>query len=331
MQDSENSTPLIELRALLNFIMLAEHGSISAAAAALGLSQPSVSENVARLERRLQVKLALRGPRGAVLTEAGRMLATQGRELIKNANALAEAVREFGSEPSGRVTVGLPPSLNLFLSVPLAETVHIELPNVRLHVAEASSGDILGWIESQKYDLGCVFEPANPATFEAVAILTEEVFFAAAADDLPAGIDASSQGRISPLVLAQVPLALPSHPHGFRRIVERYAKANNVNLNVILEIDSLPSIVEMVSRASAYSLLPHSALTGSRSSGRLMLTRLEPPLHRTGYLVRKRAKLASNSTLAVQNVILQVSKELIQRHRLSAGGILGLNEAAERE
>ncbi|WP_336812984.1 LysR family transcriptional regulator [Bosea sp. MMO-172] len=320
MQDADHSAPLIELRALLNFIMLAEHGSLSAAASALGLTQPSVSENVARLERKLQVKLATRGPRGAVLTEAGRMLAVRGKELIKHANVLAAAVQEFGAEPSGRVTVGLPPSLNVFLSVPLAETIHAEFPSIRLHIAEASSGDILDWIESEKYDLGCIFEAANPSIFETVPMMTEELFFAAADDNLPAGAQAG-EGRITPEMLAQVPLVLPSHPHGFRRIVERYAKANNIGLNVVLEIDSLPQIVEMVSRASAYSLLPHSALTGARPSGPLALMRLEPPAHRTGYLVRKRTRSASNSTAAVQDVILKIIGELVERHKLSSGDI----------
>ncbi len=319
MQDSDSAPPAIELWALLNFVMLAEHGSLSAAASALGLTQPSVSENVAKLERRLQVQLAMRGPRGAVLTEAGRMLATRGRELIKQANALAEAVREFGVDPSGRVTVGLPPSLNVFLSVPLAETIHTEFPNLRLHIAEASSGHILDWLESEKYDLGCIFEQANPSTFEAVPLMSEEIFFGAAADDLPAGTGGDGPHVVTPQLLSQVPLVLPSHPHGFRRIVERYAKAHNVGLNVVLEIDSLPQIVEMVSRASGYSLFPHSALTGPSPSGQMILMRLEPPLHRTGYLVRKRAKLASNSTVAVQNVILRIIKELMERHRLTAG------------
>lgn len=318
MHNSDNSAPLIDLRALLNFIMLAEHGSISAAATALGLSQPSVSENVARLERKLQVKLALRGPRGATLTEAGRMLATEGKELIGKANALAEAVREFGADPSGRVTVGLPPSLNVLLSVPLAETVRAELPNIRLHVAEASSGHILGWLGSEDYDLGCVFEPANSAVFESIPIFTEELYFAAAHDDLPSGLDASPDRRVSPELLAQLPLVLPSHPHGFRRIVERYARTHGVSLDVVTEIDSLPQIVEMVSRASAYSLLPQSALTGTRPTGQLALLPLQPPCGRTAYLVKKRAKLASNATMAVQRVIVQIIGELTRRHGLSA-------------
>lgn len=317
MQDPDHLPPLIELRALLHFIMLADHGSLSAAATALGLTQPSVSENVARLERRLGVKLASRGPRGAILTEAGRMLATRGKDLIKHAHALAEAVQDFGAEPCGRVTVGLPPSLNAILCVPLAETIHVEFPNLRLHIADASSGNILDGVEGEKYDLGCIFEPANPAVFEAVAILTEALFFVAADDNLPPGTS-TAQDRVTPEILAQAPLVLPSHPHGFRRIVERYAKAHGIELNVVLEIDSLPQIVEMVSRASACSLLPQSALTGIRPSGDLVLMRLDPAVHRTGYLVRKRSRPVSNSIAAVQEVIVRIMGERIS-HPVGSG------------
>lgn len=74
-----DTAPTVDLRQIYYFIALADHGSISAAAEALGMAQPSLSENMAKLERRLNVKLALRAARGVELTEAGRALAARGR------------------------------------------------------------------------------------------------------------------------------------------------------------------------------------------------------------------------------------------------------------
>lgn len=63
--------PEIDIKHVHYFQMLAKHGSISKAAHALGLAQPSLSEHIARLETRLNTKLAIRGPRGITMTSNG--------------------------------------------------------------------------------------------------------------------------------------------------------------------------------------------------------------------------------------------------------------------
>ena len=96
----ERKLPILDLRQLYYFLALAEHGSISAAAAALGLAQPSLSENIAKLEQRLEVKLAIRGGRGVQLTEAGFALAQYGREIVHSAEMVVTRVKASDTLPS---------------------------------------------------------------------------------------------------------------------------------------------------------------------------------------------------------------------------------------
>lgn len=321
MQKSESLLPALDLRQLHYFIALAEHGSISAAAAALGLAQPSVSENITKLEQKLDTQLAIRGPRGVTLTEAGRMLASQGRDLLVASVILAENVRQVGGEIRGPVSIGFPPSLGLLLSVPLAETIYSELPNVRLHVAEALSVHVFELIEAEKLDLGCVFEIPDSAVFETHPIMTEEMFIVAAPDNLPALADADASGMPTVKVeaLRELPLVMPSPSQGVRRLVERYARACGVALNVVIEMDSLPQMIEIVGRASAYTILPHVAVAKVAAAGQLTLIRInEPPLQRTAYLTRKRSRPASTASLAVQAVMMQIVKEMVERYRIRA-------------
>lgn len=318
MQKTDSALPILDLRQLNYFVALAEHGSISAAAAALGLAQPSVSENIAKLEERLNTQLAIRGPRGVTLTEAGRALATRGRDLLLSAAVLADEVRQIGGEARGPVSIGFPPSLSLLLSVPLAETVHSELKNVRLHVAEGMSGNIFEWIESEKLDMGCVYVAPDSAVFETHPIMTEELFVVAASDDLPGEPDETGVVTLRVEALRELPLVMPSLPQGARRVVERYARANGVTLNVVIEMDSLPQIIEIVQRASACSVLPHAAVTGPVEAGMLALVRLDPPLLRTAYLTRKRSRPASAASIAVQGKMMQIVQEMIDRYHLKA-------------
>jgi LysR family nitrogen assimilation transcriptional regulator len=318
MQKTDSALPVLDLRQLHYFVALAEHGSISAAAAALGLAQPSVSENIAKLEQRLNTQLAIRGPRGVTLTEAGRALATQGRDLLLSAAVLADEVRQVGGEVRGPVSIGFPPSLSLMLSVPLAETVHSELPNVRLHVAEGMSGNIFEWVEVEKLDMGCVYVSPDSAVFETHPIMTEELFLVAASDNLPADPDESGTLSVKVEALRNLPLVMPSMPQGARRVVERYARAHGVALNVVIEMDSLPQIIEIVQRASAYTVLPHAAVTGPVEAGQLSLIHVEPSLLRTAYLTRKRSRPASTASLAVQATMMKIIQEIIDRYHLKA-------------
>lgn len=311
--------PIIDLRLLHYFLALANHGSISAAASALGLAQPSVSENITKLEKRLNIQLAIRGPRGITLTEAGLALARQGKELIDAAERLAQEVSAIAGDVRGHVAVGLPPSLSILLSVPLAETVYTELSSVRLHVVGGLSGDILEWVASGRLDLGCVYENPDSAVFESHPILIEELFIVSAPDNLPRICSETGSRSVSAEALSGLPLVMPSAPHGARRFLERFARANRINLNVAIEMDSLPQIIEMVSRASAYTVLPHAAVARAVEAGELALIKINNSrLQRTAYLTRKRSGTASAASLAVRRTMLKIIREMIERFKLEA-------------
>ena len=153
MSHLDRFTSTLSFKQLNYFLALADHGSISAAANALNMAQPSLSENIVKLEKQLGAQLAIRGARGVQLTEAGIDPRRRGREILKNFGEMVEEIRQISGEPRGPVSIGLPPSLSILLSVPLLETVHNEQPLIRLHIAEAMSGDILEWIATDRLDL----------------------------------------------------------------------------------------------------------------------------------------------------------------------------------
>lgn len=313
--------PPIDLRQLGYFIAVAEHGSISAAAAALGLAQPSLSEHLGRLEAKLEVSLIIRGPRGIQLTQAGLALANHGREILRVVDAAIDDVRHLGDDARGPVSIGFPPTLGLLLSVPLAETVQNDLPNVRLRVSEGLSGHIFEWINTDQLDLGCVYEIPDGAQLWVQPLLTEDLFLVTARDNW--GGEIGPNGRaIEPITLAQIaplPLVLPSRPHGAREVIERFAKASGVKLNIKLEIDSLPQIIAMVDRASGYAILPHAAVFAQVTAGNLALVRIiEPTIQRTAYLVRKRSHLVTRASVAVEKLMSTIIREMVDRHQLEA-------------
>ncbi|MDP9082849.1 MAG: LysR family transcriptional regulator [Pseudomonadota bacterium] len=313
--------PSVDLKQLAYFGAVADHGSISAAAAALDLAQPSLSEHISRLEKRLEVQLLIRGGHGVQLTEAGVALAKYAREILRSVDSAVDDVRHLGGEARGPVSVGFPPSLGLLLSVPLAETVQIEFPHIRLHIAEAMSGHILDWIHSARLDLGCVYYVNESAPLSIRPILAERLFLVTARDNWQGeiGADGRALAPISLADLRHLPLVLPSRPHGAREIIEQITKANGVRLNVVTEIDSLPQIISMVDRASAYTILPHAAVLNQVAAGKLAIVSIEQPsIRRTAYLIRSRVRAVTRASIAIENSMSTIIREMIERYHLDA-------------
>src|SRR3954451_22174613 len=91
------------LQQLTYFLAAVEHGSFSAAANSLHMAQPSLSEQIRRLEAELGVPLFARAGRGLELTDAGRRLRPHAHRTLAEARAAAESVREVRDLTGGTV------------------------------------------------------------------------------------------------------------------------------------------------------------------------------------------------------------------------------------
>lgn len=312
--------PLIDSRALHYFSVLAQHTSLSAAAQVLGLTTPSLSEVITRLETRLAISLLIRSRRGIELTEAGRVLAAQGDEILQSLHDLADNVQIQANEARGFLSIALPSSLGLLLAVPLAETVQSDHPNIRLHITEAMSRRIIGLIEDGEVQMGCVFGPPDPADFVVQPFFTEELFLITAPDNWPGAIgpDGFALEPLSVQDLAGLPLALPRRSYGARTVISQFARQNGVGLNVVMEIDALPHLLEMASRASAYTILPQAAVVEHVAAKRLAMVRLQGGrMERTAYIVRARGRALSRAAREVHAALDYILRERVARYNLS--------------
>src|SRR4051794_39628152 len=94
------------LQQLTYFLAAVERGSFSAAAHSLLLSQPSLSDQIRRLEAELGVPLFVRAGRGVELTDAGRLLQPYAERMLAEAQSAVEAVREVRTLVGGTVAFG---------------------------------------------------------------------------------------------------------------------------------------------------------------------------------------------------------------------------------
>jgi LysR family nitrogen assimilation transcriptional regulator len=302
----------MDIKQLKYFVAIAEEGSLSAASARLHVAQPSLSQHVIKIEEELGVQLLNRSPRGIVLTQSGQILLKHAREICQSMETCRIAVRESGGVPHGSVSIGLPSSVSMVLSVPLAETVLVDLPKVKLRAIEAMSGFIKTWVEDQTIELAFLYEVDDLKNCHVQRLMTEDLHFFAASDNWP--LETPPGTPIELVDLVPLDLILPSQHHGLRQRIERCARELHEHLNVIIEMDSLAQIKELVTRGSGFTILAPAAAYDSVQRGELVSSRiLDPHMSRPIYLVRNQAKPMTAACKAVERITLDVVHDLVKR------------------
>jgi len=127
----------MELRSLAYFARIAELGSITRAAAHLRLAQPALTRHVQRLEEELGVALFTRANRGVRLTEAGEKLLDSATRILRDVERTGDEIRAQDAHPSGRIILGITPTLCPILVPELFARMRRDFPLVELKVMHA--------------------------------------------------------------------------------------------------------------------------------------------------------------------------------------------------
>jgi DNA-binding transcriptional LysR family regulator len=116
------------------FLAVAERGSFTAAAAALGLTQPTVSRRIVALEEHLGRPLFRRDVDGAHLTTEGERLLPAAEQMARWAGELGRAAENWTDQPEGVVRITAAPGLAHDVLVPFARNLKTKLPDIRLEL-----------------------------------------------------------------------------------------------------------------------------------------------------------------------------------------------------
>ncbi|OLS05389.1 LysR family transcriptional regulator [Lacticaseibacillus casei] len=151
----------MELQTLRNFIEIADHGSITAAARTLGISQPGLSRQLKDLEKELGVKLLIRGNRRVTLTEDGTYLLNRARELT----AIAERTKnnlQGKHTLGGDLYIGASETSGKRLMLQVAQSLRQQYPSLHVHVTYGSDESLIANLEAGMYDF--ILRPGKEQT-----------------------------------------------------------------------------------------------------------------------------------------------------------------------
>lgn len=305
----------MDLRQLRYFLAICDAGAFTRAAERLRVAQPALSAHVKALEEELGVELLLRTARGVLPTEQGARLAAHARRILAEVETLRDDIRGAESAPSGPVAVGIPTSLGMVLTVPLALAVRRALPDVTLRIAEGLSGHTLEWLRAGQLDLAIVFDVDNPQRLTLTPLAQEDLWVIGPAGDPLLTMAAAARG-VAFAEAARLPLILTGPPHGLRGEVERTARATGTDLNVILELDALEHIKALVEGGAGYTILSRRVAARELDDGRLSGAVITAPLiERTIQLAHPADRPLSIAAAAVRGLLLDIVAGLTRQRR----------------
>ncbi len=261
----------MDLKQLEYFVHVAEFGSFTRAASFLSVVQSALSRQVRALEVELRQPLFERTGRGVKLTEPGKRLLAHGRGILQQVERARLDIESHRGEASGRVVIGLPPSVSRTLTGPLVKAFRERLPNATLSVVEGLSTYVLEWLAIGRVDCAVVYNVTPSAAVDLLPVLDEPLYLVSARVS-------PGRGKLlgAPVTLAGVAeheLVIPSRPHSIRMLLESALAGEGCKAKVGLEIESVPAILDLVRHDGLHAVL---ALNAIKSSGNEAAFRARP-------------------------------------------------------
>ena len=234
---------LAQLRA---FAGVAEAGSVTDAAAQLGLSQSAVSHALASLERELGSRLVVRDRAGCSLTELGARLLPDAAEALRHADRIAEVAAAEDGLRQGRLRVGTIPSASSVL-LPLISQFKRSYPGVSVAVFEGADQEVSNWIEQRTVDVGVVSGPCPG--LETVPFAEDEMLAV-----VPSGHRLAGRESVTIPDFARESFLLSVG--GCEPIIRRLHDQHHVPLAPVSRVTDMRTLLAMVREGLGVSIVP---------------------------------------------------------------------------
>lgn len=299
----------MELRQLRYFVRVVELGSMGRAALELGIVTSALSQQISRLESELSTRLLQRTSSGVVPTDAGLAFWRQAQLSIRHADDAIRAARL--SRLSGHVSVGMAPSTAAVMALPFIAAMREHYPDIRLHMVESLSGNLVSMIGSRQLDLAILFNSEKTRKWSAIPLLEERLFLIGARTlpGLPTG------KTIMLGQLGDLPLIMPSGPHGLRALLDTAAAHLRCELNIVAEVDGLAILMDTVRAGYGATIQPGAAVARLIGEPLAMIEINEPTVHRSNALVSLSDNELSPAGLAARVVLKEVAGALVAKDR----------------
>ncbi len=250
--ERETANPdTMEIHQLRYFVAVAEEGSFSHAAEREHVSQPSLSQQIHKLEAELNQQLFDRLPRSVVLTEAGRHLLHYARQILSGIADARQAMAELEEEIAGKLAVGAIPSIAVYVLPRLIQRFQQRHPKVTFELFEDTTDKLAQRLEDGTLDVALA-----TAGYEAPALAHYSLCKEPLLMLLPEKHRLARRKTIKWSELASEKFLLLHEVHSLSIQVRRLLEENDLKPELVLQGAQLVTIARMVAAGLGVTVIP---------------------------------------------------------------------------
>ncbi|WP_122322933.1 LysR family transcriptional regulator [Pseudomonas amygdali] len=287
----------LNLNHLHTFSLVIAHGSFSAAAERLHLTQPAVSLQIRQLEDQLNLKLIERVGKRLKPTSAGTMLL----EHIARIDAVVEdALLELSSHASGvagKIAIGTGATACIHLLPPMLQALRRRFAQLDVRVSTGNTDGILKAVEENRLDLALVTLPASGRSLHITPLLEDEFVAIFASSQQPIAAE------MTPEHLCELPLVVFEAGSSTRLLINEWFLQAGIRIKPVMELGSIEAIKEMVAAGLGYSIVPRMAVAAVHHRRGLQVLQLVPGLSRTLGIALRQDKPVSKALRQVLDAL----------------------------
>ena len=245
----------MELQQLRYVRAVAETGSFSRAAERCQVAQPSLSQQVLKLEEELGTKLFDRLGRSIRITEAGRALVPYARTILDQVEAARLSVANKNADLSGTVAVGVIPTIAPYLMPRCTASFAKKYPAAKLRIVEETTPVLVEGLRDLSLDFAVLALPLRHKELETFPIRTERLFAV-----LPKGHPRAGAASLVLKDLRREPFVMLRDGHCFRDLSLELCSRARIAPQIAFESGQFSSLLGMVAAGVGISLVPEMAI-----------------------------------------------------------------------
>ena len=260
----------MDIRTMQYYLAVVREGTISAAAQALHVAQPSLSRQMKELEDELGTTLFVRGNRKITLTEEGMVLRKRAEEIVRLMQMTEDEISQIKNHISGSVRIGAGESWAFHYLSRAAASIAEEHPDIRFHIISGDTHDLMDELNNGLIDFALIFTDVDHTLYQSIELPAEDSF-----------------GLLMPKDCPRLPVIIS-------RAAEPYLTGVGVgaSLNVIATYNLVYNASLLVEDGLGYAIC-FDKLINTTGDSPLCMRPLVPPIKTAGYLIWKKYQVFS--------------------------------------
>lgn len=290
---------IVEIRQLEYFVAVCEELHFTRAAVRLNISQPSLSQQIRILEHNIGLPLFDRIGKKTVITQSGHILLKYCYNVFHELAQARAAIGELQGLQRGSLKIGAIDSVMNDLMPPATLTFHQSYPQIELSLSGLGNDEIIHKLLHNELDLGVIFYP-SPHEELMVTYLYDERLAVAVSDHHPLAVSAEIELKS----LHQLPLIVLQKTDYLREYIDRVYKDSQISPRVVMELNTMESIISMVEQGAGITVLPCSYLQSLKQTNIRAIPISNPNLTiKIGLAYRRHKYLCAASKVFMEQVI----------------------------